>query len=230
MTEATVAWPIAKDMRQSWRRSNRSYRRFLFPAIIALVVLTLLPILFSIALSMTSLSYTSVSPARFVGIKNYVDLFSDERFLRSLWQSAILIFGPLPFQLVFGYLLAVAMNERLPGMGWLRVIFIIPMFFPPIVMGLMWKILFTPQLGGINYYLGLLGIDGPLWLAQPGYALISIMIVAIRAGRRSWSSCSTRRCRHSRRTSTRHPESTARRGCSRTVSSRCRCCVRRHWW
>ena len=180
MTQATVASPIAKEiLHHSWRRSNRGYGRFLIPAMVALTVLTLLPILFSIGLSMTSLSYTSVAPARFVGIQNYLDLFSDERFLRSLWQSAILIFGPLPFQLVFGYLLAVVMSERLPGMGWLRIIFIIPMFFPPIVMGLMWKILFTPQLGGINYYLSLLGIDGPLWLAQPTYALISIIIVTI---------------------------------------------------
>ncbi|WP_146259448.1 carbohydrate ABC transporter permease [Palleronia aestuarii] len=142
-------------------------------------MLTILPLIFSITLSMTSLSYSSLSGPRFVWFENYVDLLSDDRFLRSLWQSGILIFGPLVFQLIFGFCLALVMNERLPGLGWLRVIFIVPMFFPPIVMGLMWKVLFTPQLGGINHYLGAIGIDGPQWLSNPSSALTAIVIAAV---------------------------------------------------
>lgn len=162
-----------------WKRRNRSFRPFLLPALALILVLTVIPLLISLAISMTSLSYVSVRGPRFIWFDNYINLFGDPRFIRSLWQSAVLIFGPLPFQLLFGFLLAVVMNERLRGLGWLRVIFIVPMFFPPIVMGLMWKVLFTPQLGGINYYLSLLGISGPTWLADPTYALISIVIATV---------------------------------------------------
>ncbi len=180
MTNPAVALSDARLMAHASRkRANRGYRRFAIPALVIIGLLTVVPLIFTIALSTTSLSYINARPTRFLGLDNYVALFSDPRFLNSLWQSAILIFGPLVFQLIFGFLLALVMNERLRGMGWLRVIFIIPMFFPPIVMGLMWKVLFTPQLGGINYYLGLIGIAGPPWLSDPFYALLSIVIAAI---------------------------------------------------
>ncbi len=162
-----------------WGGPTAGYRRFLAPALVIVTGLTILPILFTVALSLTSLSYTSTRPTRFVGLGNYAQLFQDERFVASLWQSAILIFGPVIVQMILGFLLALVMNERLPGLGWLRVIFIVPMFFPPIVMGLMWKVLFTPQLGGINYYLGLVGIESPAWLADPTLALAAIVIAAV---------------------------------------------------
>lgn len=141
--------------------------------------LTIIPILFSIGLSMTSLSYISTKPTSFVGLDNYIKLIGDERFLNSLWQSAILIFGPVALQIILGFCLALVMAERLVGLGWLRVIFIVPMFFPPIVMGLMWKVLFTPQLGGINYYLSTIGISGPTWLSEPNTAIVAIIIAAV---------------------------------------------------
>lgn len=160
------------------RRANSGYRRFLAPAIIIIAALTIVPILFTIGLSMTNISYVSPRPTRFIGLDNYFQLFRDERFLSSLWQSAILIFGPVGLQLILGFFLALVMSERLQGLGWLRVIFIVPMFFPPIVMGLMWKVLFTPQLGGVNYYLSLIGIAGPTWLSEPATAMIAIIIAA----------------------------------------------------
>jgi ABC-type sugar transport system permease subunit len=165
--------------RSDRRRHNAGYHAFLMPALLTIAGLTVLPLLFSIGLSLTSLSYVSTRGPRFIGIDNYLQLFSDPRFIASLGQSGILIFGPLVFQLLFGFMLALVMNERLPGLGWLRVIFILPMFVPPVVTGLIWKVLFTQQLGGVNYYLGLVGIEGPLWLAEPAFALTSIVIATI---------------------------------------------------
>lgn len=146
---------------------------------IIIMVLTILPIIFTIGLSMSSLSYSSTRATSFVGLGNYLQLLRDERFLDSLWQSAILVFVPVALQIIFGFCLALVMAERLKGLGWLRVIFIVPMFFPPIVMGLMWKVLFTPQLGGINYYLSTIGITGPIWLSESSTAMIAIIVAAV---------------------------------------------------
>lgn len=146
---------------------------------IIIMVLTILPIIFTIGLSMSSLSYSSTRATSFVGLGNYLQLLRDERFLDSLWQSAILVFVPVALQIILGFCLALVMAERLKGLGWLRVIFIVPMFFPPIVMGLMWKVLFTPQLGGINYYLSTIGITGPIWLSEPSTAMIAIIVAAV---------------------------------------------------
>ena len=104
------------------------------------------------ASSLSSLSYRNANPTEFVGLQTYVRLFSDDRFLNSIPVSIILIVVPVASQLILGFIVAVVMNERLPGMGWLRLVFVAPMVLPPIVMGLMWRILFTPQLGGVNYF------------------------------------------------------------------------------
>ena len=167
------------NLKKARRRANAGYLRFLAPALVIVALLTAVPMIFTIGLSLSSLSYTAAVPTHFAGIGNYVKLFTDPRFIQSIWQSAILIFVPVALQMLFGFVLALVMNERLRGLGWLQVIFIVPMFFPPVVMGLMWKVLFTPQLGGINYYLGLVGIQSPAWLSDPTLAMAAIIIAAV---------------------------------------------------
>lgn len=158
---------------------NRTYLRFSSPTFFAIMVLTMIPIVVTVGLSLTSLSYSSAAPTRFWGLRNYERLLEDDRFLSSIPVTLILILVPVAIQLLLGFVIALVMNERLPGMGWLRLIFVAPMVLPPIVMGLMWKVLFTPQLGGINYFLSLVGISGPSWLTDPPWALTAIIITAL---------------------------------------------------
>lgn len=158
---------------------NGTYLRFSSPTFLVVMVLTLVPIIVTVGLSLSSLSYSSAAPTRFIGLRNYERLFADDRFLNSLPTTLIFILVPVALQLVFGFVIALVMNERLPWMGWLRLIFVAPMVLPPIVMGLMWKVLFTPQLGGINYFLSLIGISGPAWLTTPLWSMVAIIITAL---------------------------------------------------
>ena len=158
---------------------NRTYLRFSSPTFLAIMLLTMVPIVVTVGLSLTSLSYSSASPTRFIGLRNYERLFEDDRFLQSIPTTLIFIIVPVAIQLVLGFVIALVMNERLPGMGWLRLIFVAPMVLPPIVMGLMWKVLFTPQLGGINYFLSLVGISGPSWLTDPPWAVVAVILAAL---------------------------------------------------
>jgi len=146
---------------------------------LVIFLLTLIPIAVTVVLSLTSLSYRSAKPSEFVGIQNYVRLFSDDRFLNSIPTSIILIVVPVAAQLILGFIVAIVMHEKLPWMGWLRIIFVAPMVLPPIVMGLMWRILFTPQLGGVNYFLSLIGVGGPEWLSEPTFALLAVIVAAV---------------------------------------------------
>lgn len=159
--------------------SNRAYLTYLTPSISVMLILTILPILFTLYLSTTSLSFASARPMRHVGLQNFSRLLDDERFLHSLPVSLVFIVAPVALQLVLGFIVAVVMNEKLPGMRWLRFVFVAPMVLPPIVTGLAWRILFTPQLGGVNYFLSLIGIDGPGWLTDPNWAVVSIVIIAV---------------------------------------------------
>ncbi len=159
--------------------SSRAHLKYLAPSIALLLVLTILPMLFTLYLSTSSLSYTSPRPPRFIGLRNYERLLDDARFLKSIPVSLLFIGAPVVVQLFLGFIVAVIMNERLPYMRWLRFVFVAPMVIPPIAMGLMWRILYTPHLGGLNYFLGLAGIDGPGWLTDPNWALVAIIMVAV---------------------------------------------------
>ena len=161
------------------QNSQRAYLKYLAPTMLVIFLLTLVPIAVTVGLSLTSLSYRSAKPTEFVGLQNYVRLFSDDRFLNSIPISIILIVVPVAVQLVFGFIVAIVMNEKLPWMGWLRLVFVAPMVLPPIVMGLMWRILFTPQLGGVNYFLSLIGVAGPNWLSNPAFALVAVIVAAV---------------------------------------------------
>jgi multiple sugar transport system permease protein len=171
--------PNVSSSKADQQNLNRSYLGFTAPALTLIALLTILPILLTFVLSLTSLSYTTIDPVQFIGLRNYERLLGDSRFLSSISTTLILIVVPVALQMIFGFGIALVMYERLPGMGWLRLIFVAPMVMPPIVMGLMWKILYTPQLGGINYFLSLAGIEGPNWLIHQGWALWAIILAAL---------------------------------------------------
>ena len=76
---------------------QRSYYKFLSPSIIVLLLLTVLPILFTLYLSTSSLSFASPRPERFIGLRNYSRLLDDARFLQSIPVSALFIVAPVRF-------------------------------------------------------------------------------------------------------------------------------------
>ena len=77
------------------RDSQRAYLKYLAPTMLVIFLLTLVPIAVTVGLSLTSLSYRSANPTEFVGLQNYVRLFSDDRFLNSIPISIILIVVPV---------------------------------------------------------------------------------------------------------------------------------------
>jgi ABC-type sugar transport system permease subunit len=78
-----------------------------------------------------------------------------------------------------GFFIAFLLYLDKKGTRLLRPILLIPMLIPPVVVGLCWRILFTPDLGGINYFLRLIHIRGPDWLGQPGSALVAVTIASV---------------------------------------------------
>jgi multiple sugar transport system permease protein len=83
------------------------------------------------------------------------------------------------FQLLLGLAAALLLNSRLRFLEAMRALFIIPMVLPPIVVAIIWKVLFTPDISVLNWALGLLGLPQPAWLAHPRLALPAIIIADI---------------------------------------------------
>ena len=114
----------------------------------------------------------------FGGLANYVKLFFDTRFWDSVKIAMYLGFGSTLFQMFIGLGVALFLANFKKFSSLLISLLLIPMIMPQVAVGLTWKILFTPNLGGVNYYLGLFGLPQPDWLGKFPSALYSLIIAA----------------------------------------------------
>ncbi|WEX12105.1 sugar ABC transporter permease (plasmid) [Chelativorans sp. AA-79] len=121
--------------------------------------------------------------SRFAGAENYLELFSDSRFLNSLIVTVELIFIPVALQIGIWLLLAMVLKEKLPGTGWMRLAFLLPAVIPPAVSGLVWKLFIVPGAGGLSYGASVFGVDLSLdLLSMPGTALATVIVASVWIG------------------------------------------------
>jgi multiple sugar transport system permease protein len=163
------------------RQRTRFFWILLSPALVVLAVVTIVPFLFLLSTSLTPLNLAR--PATWwdfrAPLANFIELLSDHRFLDSLGVQLRLSVFTVAFQLSLGLGAALLLNSRLRFLEALRALFIIPMVLPPIVVAIMWKVLFTPDISVLNWALGALGLPQPAWLAHPRLALPAIIIADI---------------------------------------------------
>ena len=158
---------------------TRAYGYFMVPAVGILIVLTLVPIALLVTFALTSWNLNIPNSFRFAGLGNWGRLFQDNRGINSILVSCYYIFVNTSVQVIFGFVVAYLLFTSRKGGKVLRPILLVPMLIPPVVVGLCWRVLFTPGLGGINYFIGLIGIRGPDWLGRPLSSLIAVTIASV---------------------------------------------------
>ena len=148
---------------------------FLMPTVLVLFVLVALPLGQIVYQSFTNMKLFGESYA-FVGINNYIKLMRDSRFWNSVNVTFILAGGSLILQISLGLGLALLVQQqfRIARLG--RTLFIVPIILPPVVVGITWKMLFSSVLPGVNYFLGLVGIEGPVWFDRGTSARFAVII------------------------------------------------------
>jgi multiple sugar transport system permease protein len=170
---------MKKLIRPAAEREERKLRYIMFmPAFI--VILSLIAFPFSYCLFLSFFEYNIDMPAlgmHFSGITNYYKMIFDERFYNGLITSFKLATIALPLEILLGFLAAILIHYRsFKGERIIRISLIIPMVIPPVVVGLVWKMLYNPEFGVINFYLKQLGLNPPAWLSHPQWSLIAIAI------------------------------------------------------
>lgn len=159
------------------RRSLRLGLAFISPWLLGLLVFTLYPILASAYFSFCE--YRVLSPPHWVGIRNYVELFSDrEYFLQSLWNTCFM-FLELPLGLVFGLAIALLLNQKLRGMAWFRTIYYLPSVVPTVASSILWLWLLNPEYGLVNHSLKSIGVstNGLTWLSDRTWAKPAFIVM-----------------------------------------------------
>lgn len=150
---------------------------FLAPYLIIFVVFRLAPSVASIFVAFTK--WSMVGSPQWVGLQNFVALFSDAGFFRALRNNMAFLAVILPTLLILSLFLAIALNSKIRGRSAVRVISIIPYVLIPAVVGIMWNWLYEANFGILNFALDRLGLPTVGWLIDKRFALISVSIVII---------------------------------------------------
>jgi len=153
---------------------------FLAPVIIGLLVWTLGPILGSLYLSFTE--WDLLSPPKWVGLSQYVELFHDSVFRVALLNTLYYVAGVAPGVVVVSLLLAVVMNQKLKGTVILRSIYFAPSVTSMAAIAMLWSWIYEPSFGILNFLLEMLHLPAQPWLVDTRTALPSIMIMSIWRG------------------------------------------------
>jgi multiple sugar transport system permease protein len=147
-------------------RDLRNAMLFISLWIIGVLVFKLYPIVISFYYSLTD--YSVVKKAVFVGLNNYIALFQDPLFYKSLTNSLYMICIGSLFTTVVALTIAILLNnKKIKGLSFLRVVFFIPTLVPVVIHSILWIWILQPDNGIINVILSYFGIHGPGWLSSP---------------------------------------------------------------
>jgi ABC-type sugar transport system permease subunit len=168
--------------RRPWRDDLVGWA-FAAPFVILFVVFLAFPILASFLLSFTSFGLRDIANpvgTSVIGIKNYVDLFADPKFWKALFNTFYFVVVGVPVTLAIGLLIATALSRGVTRFRTaFRVGYYLPVITSIVAIAVVWRFLLNPDAGLINMLLGGLGIKGPAWLADPVFAMPSIIAMAV---------------------------------------------------
>lgn len=179
---ATLPHTVPRERRQDPERNrSRFYWYCLWPAFIVLIVVTLVPTIYLVVISFTPLELTRPETSWDFSdpLVNYRLILEDERLHNSFWVQAKLSFWTVTIQMVLGFLFALLLNIKSTYLEALRTIFLIPMVLPPIVVAIIWKVLYTPDISPFHWAAEGLGFVVPSLITDPDLALWAIIIADI---------------------------------------------------
>lgn len=172
---------ILQSMRKRFRRGREGFATYWFvaPIIVVFIVLYAIPMVQSLYYSFTDYN-GYVSTPNFVGFKNYLSIWSDSSMLSALGFTLLYAIVTTLVVTALAIPLALVLNRKFIGRGFVRSIFFFPAVPSVAILGLVWGFIFNPLGSGvINSILGNLGVAPIPWLSDETLAQLSVIVVAI---------------------------------------------------
>lgn len=161
------------------RQGGMIYYFMLLPAITIVVIMTALPLLYSLALSATNYNLSAPKEIQFVGLQNYITMLTDPNIQTSIGNTLFYTITSVAISIVIGLFLAVVVNNIRLGKSFFRIAIFAPMMLSAVVIGVIWKFLLNNQLGIICFLLSIINIKSPDWLGSSGYAMFTVILVDV---------------------------------------------------
>lgn len=154
------------------------------PALIIVVAVVFVPLVQAILMSFQSYDLRRPNDIAFNGLANYIEMFQDSQFWNALWRTLVWVVAGVGFQFVFGFILALLLNQKFRGRGIVRAISLIPWCTPGVLIGLMWRWIYDGNYGVLNDILSKLHlIDQNIpFLGQKDTAFVAVIVTIIWQG------------------------------------------------
>jgi multiple sugar transport system permease protein len=153
-------------------------RFFLLPGLILLIAIIIFPLLFTIRVTFSSWN-VSQSGLNFIGGENWSEMVRDTRYWGSLLRLFYLSFLTVAIQYALGFAIALFAWKGIAARRFFRVLWLIPMMTTPSLMAIIWRSIFTEDIGALNGLLSRVGLNPVNWLTESGPANIAITIVEV---------------------------------------------------
>ncbi|MGV2930490.1 carbohydrate ABC transporter permease [Vreelandella venusta] len=150
----------------------------LLPAVVLLTTFAYLPTITTVINSLFLPGFRG-APTEFVGLENYQVLFDDPTFWKVARNNLIYAVGTIPTSIALALGMALFVNGKLRGRGFVRMAYFTPTVLPMIAAANIWMFFYAPQIGLFNKLLGMLGLSGVNWLGDPSIALSSVIVMSV---------------------------------------------------
>lgn len=172
---------MAKQAVKMKKKSDKEAYLMILPAYFIFAVFILIPIGMVLYYSLTDFNMYAVP--KFLGIKNYVKLFSDSEFLKAITNTLFYTIVTLTVQLALGLVLAVLLYKKSKAVPIFRTALYLPNVMSMVCVSMVWLWLYNPNFGIFNRILEAIGIAPQKWLINPNQAMLCIILVGI------WKNC-----------------------------------------
>lgn len=169
-----------KTIKQSKIKQDKLAYLFILPFVAVFVIFKIVPILYGLFISF--LDRNSVKKAMstaFVGFKNFQKVFTSDTFWKAFGNSLVFAIIYIVLRMVLGFFIAILLNKRFKGRTAVRTMFYMPYVTNVIAIGIVFQYLLDPFNGPVNAIFKALGMEGPLWLLSPTFALPVTAVVAV---------------------------------------------------
>jgi multiple sugar transport system permease protein len=181
---STISVPQPQPARRSrtkrWNRLKATLNAYLYlaPTLLGLLIFSAGAIVASFFISFTN--WQLVLPPRWIGLKNYTNLLQLPEFWQVLRNTVYYTVGYVPLALTLPLFMALLVNQKLRGITFFRTTYFLPVVTSGVAIALAWGWMYNPSFGVINYLLEkLFGVEGPRWLADPRWAMPSLIIIGV---------------------------------------------------
>lgn len=155
---------------------------FLLPGFLFVFVFMIYPLFYSFFLSFTEYNFVFDDGPKFVGLSNYINMFSDTYFLDSFSNTLFFMAVFLPSIMLFSFLIALLLNKQVFGTGFFRTSIFLPVIVPLSLTGIIFQWILNNDFGLLNYFLrDIIGIPSLAkdWLTDSKWAMYSIIFVSV---------------------------------------------------